>query len=643
MPKSERLAWPILLLLMTVLVPSAGVVWMMREAVRNERLASNQRLREAYQIQLEAAGQAVRERWSSHASASQALSQNNDARSPARLFADLVSRGGLDSVLITDGQGDILYPDPPRSLRRRTESIDPLWLQAEKLEFTDRLFAEAAQAYTELAARSDDAVVSARARQAQVRCLIAANDNAAAIEVLQSQRTYSALYDADGRSLAAAAELRLLEIMPPQTAAWVEVRESLHQRLGNYDDVTMTSAQRRFLMNQLPQFTDQPIDWPMQDAEVLAAQAAATKGITQADASLQPTSLPGLWARASSDDRLIELYRTATLRKTLLQLTDGSLLPSGVAFAVTAPTETSDHLMDTSLGDDMGRWRLGLAMTGGDPFDDVSKQRRAVHLWIGLLVIAVTCVLAWLLATSLRQRLRLAQLKNDLVATVSHELKTPLASTRLLVDTLLSADENDDSQANAKQTREYLQLISHENARLTRLIDNFLTFSRMDQDKAILDFRTVDVGDLVNQAVTVFRERSGIDDDSLQVDEVPELSVSGDLDSLVTAVVNLLENAWKYSEDPRKITVTTDADQQHVRLAVRDNGIGMSAREIDRAFDRFYQVDQRVSRTRGGCGLGLGIVKAIAQSHGGSVRVESELGVGSRFTVCLPKLMTRTE
>ncbi|MGB7325726.1 MAG: ATP-binding protein [Rubripirellula sp.] len=648
MPKSERLAWPILLLLMTVLVPSAGVVWMMREAVRNERLASNQRLREAYQIQLEAAGQAVRERWSSQASARQPSLENSGAQSPAQLFAEIVSGGRADSVLITDGQGNVLYPDPPRSIGRHTESIDPLWLNAEKLEFTDRQFAEAAKAYAELAERSDDAVVSARARRAQVRCLLKVDDDAAAIQVLQSQRTSAPLVDADGRSFAAAAELRLMELLQPETAAWVEVRDSLHQRLGNYDDVMMTSAQRQFLMTQVSRLSDRWIDWPMYGAEFLAAQAAATKGITQVDSRLQRSSLPGVWVRASAGGQVIELFRTETLRETLLQWAGGSPLSGGVAFTATAPTETSGNLLDTSLGDDLGRWRLGLTMTEGDLFDAVSQQRRAVHLWIGLLVIAVTCVLAWLLATSLKRRLRLAQLKNDLVATVSHELKTPLASTRLLVDTLLGANENEnenengDHQADAKQTREYLQLISHENARLTRLIDNFLTFSRMDQGKAAMDFQAVDVGDLVNQAVTVFRERTGIDDVALQVAAVPDSSVSGDLDSLVTALVNLLENAWKYSEDPRTITVTTAVNQQQVCVAVSDNGIGMSAREIDRAFDRFYQVDQRVSRTRGGCGLGLGIVKAIAQSHGGSVQVESESGVGSRFVLCLPKLTTVT-
>lgn len=632
MSKSERLAWPILLLLLTVLVPSAGVVWMMREAVRNERLASNQRLREAYRVQLKIASQSVKDRWKEHLGTDRV-----DANSPAQWFAEIVTRSDLDSVLITDGHDNILYPDTPRAAPRSFDSIQPHWLEAEKLEFTNRQFVKAAETYAEVADQTDDDVLIARSRQAQARCLLAASETSAAIAVLQTQRIRSKLCDDDGRCFAAAAELRLLELLDPNSPDWFEVQRSLHQCLGDYNEVTMTSAHRRFLMSQFPASTDRAKNWPTYQAEILAAQAAATEGITQVDSRLQPTSLADVWARTSASGQLIELYQTETLRRSLLQSAAGSPLPSGVTFVAAAPLEVSDHLVETSLGEALGRWRLGLSMTDGDLFDDVSKQRRAVHLWIGVLVLAVTCVLAWLLASTFHQRLRLAQLKNDLVATVSHELKTPLASTRLLVDTLLGADAAG-KPADANQTREYLQLISHENARLTRLIDNFLTFSRMDQRKAALNFGTVDVRDLVSQAITVFREHTGIDDESLQVGEVPELSISGDLDSLVTAMVNLLENAWKYSESPRRIEMHTEADQKQVRIMVQDNGIGMNPREVDRAFDRFYQADQRVSRTHGGCGLGLSIVKAIAQSHDASIEVESEPGVGSRFTLCLPKI-----
>ena len=161
--------------------------------------------------------------------------------------------------------------------------------------------------------------------------------------------------------------------------------------------------------------------------------------------------------------------------------------------------------MDISLGENLGRWRLSLAATDGDPFADVlpaTSGRACLDCAVGG---GSDFVLAWLLVSALRRRLRLAQLKNDLVATVSHELKTPLASIRLLVDTLLEADSQPADEKSQVQVREYLELISHENARLTRLIDNFLTFSRMERGMQRFDFQVIDVRDVIQQAAAVFR------------------------------------------------------------------------------------------------------------------------------------------
>ena len=225
----------------------------------------------------------------------------------------------------------------------------------------------------------------------------------------------------------------------------------------------------------------------------------------------------------------------------------------------------------------------------------------------------------------------MAQLKNDLVATVSHELKTPLASIRLLVDTLLERDEAGGAQVDV---REYLQMISQENSRLTRLIDSFLTFSRLERGKQRFEFRLLDAREVVRAAADVFRERGETGPLRVVADE--PAWVRGDLDALVTAVVNLLENARKYSDPAGEILLTAAQVGEEVTLAVRDQGIGLTPRAASQVFERFYQVDQRVARTQGGCGLGLSIVEGIVQAHGGDIRVASQPGVGSTFTVVLP-------
>ncbi len=115
---------------------------------------------------------------------------------------------------------------------------------------------------------------------------------------------------------------------------------------------------------------------------------------------------------------------------------------------------------------------------------------------------------------------------------------------------------------------------------------------------------------------------------------IPE--INGDADALTTALLNLLDNAWKYSGDDKHIVVRAEARDGHVDFAVEDNGIGLSPQEQRRVFRRFYQSDQRLARTVGGCGLGLSIVQSIIEAHHGSVRVESEVGRGSTFIIEIP-------
>ena len=106
---------------------------------------------------------------------------------------------------------------------------------------------------------------------------------------------------------------------------------------------------------------------------------------------------------------------------------------------------------------------------------------------------------------------------------------------------------------------------------------------------------------------------------------------------MVTAIVNLLENAWKYGGDDKDIQLQVDSSGDHAQVRVSDKGQGLTPREVSRVFDRFYQVDQRVARTQGGCGLGLSIVRSIVEAHGGSVAVDSKLDVGSTFVIQLPR------
>jgi signal transduction histidine kinase len=204
------------------------------------------------------------------------------------------------------------------------------------------------------------------------------------------------------------------------------------------------------------------------------------------------------------------------------------------------------------------------------------------------------------------------------------------------VDGLLREDRPD-----ATRTREYLELISVENARLTRVIENFLTFSRLERNRLPLSFTDVAPQTVVDAAVAAIRERMPVE--MLTVDMAPDLPpIRADADAVVTALLNLLDNAYKYTPAEKRIRMRVTREGSNVLFMVEDNGMGIPSAEQTRIFRRFYRLDRRLSRETSGVGLGLSIVHDIVRAHGGEVRVASRSGEGSTFTMLLPAAAERT-
>ena len=271
-------------------------------------------------------------------------------------------------------------------------------------------------------------------------------------------------------------------------------------------------------------------------------------------------------------------------------------------------------------------------MEDSDPFESAANRRITVYLWIGVLLTCGIVGLSVLLTAWLRRQIKLTRMKNDLIATVSHELRTPLASIRMLVDTLLDGRCHD-----AQLVEEYMRLMAKENARLSRLIEDFLTFSRMERNMSKFERASVRPREITEAALEIIGDRLRAPGCELEVNFAPELpDITGDRDALVTVLVNLLDNAIKYSGDTKKIQVSCFAANGSVCFEVRDNGIGFPRSAAKKIFDRFYQVDRSLSGHAGGCGLGLSIVKFIISAHGGEVVAQSRPGQGSVFTVRLP-------
>ena len=262
---------------------------------------------------------------------------------------------------------------------------------------------------------------------------------------------------------------------------------------------------------------------------------------------------------------------------------------------------------------------------------EFANKKRIVYIWVAGAVIFFMLVSTFLAGGTVLKQAKLNKLKNDFIATITHELKTPLASTRLLVDTLLES-----KCENKQQEMEYLQLISKENARLGRLIDNFLTFSRMERNKQVFEMTKtspVEIATAAAEAMHTKFENAGV---NFKLDITKPLpAISADKDAMTTVLVNLLDNAYKYSNEHKEIELRVFVEDSNVCFAVKDNGIGMTRRQMKKVFDKFYQADNSLSRKVEGTGLGLSIVKFIIDAHKGKIEVESKIGKGSIFTIKL--------
>jgi signal transduction histidine kinase len=232
---------------------------------------------------------------------------------------------------------------------------------------------------------------------------------------------------------------------------------------------------------------------------------------------------------------------------------------------------------------------------------------------------------------SVTKEMALARLKSDFVSNVSHELRTPLSLIRLYAETLEMG-----RLTSPEKYQEYYCIIRKESERLTALINNILDFSRIEAGRKEYDFRETDMSELVHNTLDSYRyqlEQSGFQFEE-KIDEVPSMRV--DREAMARSLLNLVNNALKYSQDRKYIGVNLYRDNGSVKLEVVDQGIGIPHQEQQKIFEKFYRVGDPLVHNTKGSGLGLSLVRHIVQAHGGEVAVDSSPGQGSKFTIVLP-------
>ena len=358
------------------------------------------------------------------------------------------------------------------------------------------------------------------------------------------------------------------------------------------------------------------------------------------------------WYRSPRDRRYIfgaqlSLTRLKEGLKPIVQQLDPSLR-SDIALALlddsTKPVAISQAgfhgnwkrpFVASELGEDLPHWEMAIYLLNPGR---IAASARNFKVLLGLLIYLLLLAIGvggWLIVTYMNRQLTLARQKTDFVSNVSHELKTPLTSIRMFSELLA-----EDRVVAPEKRQSYLNIITAEASRLTRLINNVLDFSRMERGEKKYHFEQCDLIELVRHTVESYRPQLEASNFKLRV-ALPDFPVriNGDRDTLAQVIVNLLSNAEKYSGDAKEIGVEIEVTREplpHVDLRVLDRGPGVPRGSEEKIFEQFYRAHDSLSSGIQGSGLGLTLARQIARAHGGDVFYRPRDGGGSCFILRLP-------
>jgi signal transduction histidine kinase len=285
-----------------------------------------------------------------------------------------------------------------------------------------------------------------------------------------------------------------------------------------------------------------------------------------------------------------------------------------------------------------GDWEVGVRSRGMTP-EQWAKVNFGMNMTLGVLLALILLGGLTLAFRAAGRELKLSQMKSTFVSNVSHELRTPLASIRVFAEFLRLGRVR-----GPEKVAEYGEYIETESRRLTQLINNILDFSKIESGAKTYHFESADLREIVADTLKTLEIRlrhTGFEV-GLEAPDEPLPLVSVDHGAVRQALSNLLDNAAKYSGDSRRIVVRLGKTQDSVMVAVKDFGIGISSSEQKKIFERFHRVSTGLVHDVKGSGLGLSIVSHVVKAHGGKIRVKSEPGKGSTFTISLPVDSTAT-
>ncbi|MBI2555761.1 MAG: hypothetical protein HYV92_15345 [Candidatus Rokubacteria bacterium] len=297
-----------------------------------------------------------------------------------------------------------------------------------------------------------------------------------------------------------------------------------------------------------------------------------------------------------------------------------------------APLDRAERIATVPFGAALPTWRVALYQPQGmSPRQVVRRQVTVFTVVFGLLLVVIV---AGLVATYrlVQRETEMARLKADFVANVSHDLKTPLSLIRMFGETLQLGRVTDEAARH-----EYYRIITRESERLSRLIDNVLDFSRLEDGRREYEIVPTAVEPVIRGTLEAFDYVLGQQGFKLEVSVAPDLpEVALDADAVGQALANLVDNAIKYSGEVKTLKIDARIEGDALAISVADAGIGIPPEEQPKIFDKFYRVGRSETQGRRGSGVGLALVRHVVQAHGGRVTVASRPGEGTRFTLRFP-------
>ena len=297
---------------------------------------------------------------------------------------------------------------------------------------------------------------------------------------------------------------------------------------------------------------------------------------------------------------------------------------------------TTDNLQDRKIQQRKNLWlipnyQLGILLKG-QTIEGLVKSRSTTNLILILILIIILIVGVYIVFKNIRKEMELAKIKSDFVSNVSHELRTPLALISMFAETLEMGRATTE-----EKKKEYYTIISKEATRLSRIVNKILSFSRIEAGRKEYHFSKINLNLLVEDVFNSYQfhlKNNGFKFSFLPANAIPEIEADGE--AISEAIINLIDNAIKYSTDKKEISIITGTEHGIAFIEVKDKGVGISEENQKKIFEKFFRVSDSLIHNTKGTGLGLTLVKHIVEAHGGKIKVKSKLNEGSSFILSFP-------